>query len=482
MSDIQNIQVGGTSYSIKAPTVVDRGEGTTGALKFWTGTREEYDSLVTAGTVATDTLYNITDDAGEQPDVFPDQTGQAGKYLTTDGSDVSWGNAVDYKNLTNCILDIPQDIKLELNANRALVLKAGSKVYIPNGFESDGTTPKFDVVTIDTDIQQGNGHAQQDMYFYRNISSSRYITGLPIENCYSGATAPTEYNYMFWYDTANNLVKYYNNGTWITNYEYSLPICITTGDSATTITSIDQVFNGFGYVGLTYFALPNIKFLVPDGRNADGTLKNTEATTTKVSFVSLGQGNDAYSLLLVLNSSTISLTGRYINQETNPITTNTLWYRPSHNRNYISGSTPEFYRSTYISIGYVDRISNKLTNFRSKLPIRLVDYGDKAEVAQWSFPSGTYKDYTLGASGATYQMPADGWIYVRLNNITLLQLYSYLSGSETMASFDHSSTASYLASSLPVKKGMVASLSYSGGTPNNIILRFFYAEGEVPTS
>ena len=63
MSDIQNIQVGGTSYSIKAPSVVDNGAGTVGAVKFWTGTRAAYESLVSGGTVASDTLYYITDDA-----------------------------------------------------------------------------------------------------------------------------------------------------------------------------------------------------------------------------------------------------------------------------------------------------------------------------------------------------------------------------------------------------------------------------------
>lgn len=51
---------------------------------------------------------------------------------------------------TNRILEIPQDIKLELN-NGILTLKAGSKVYIPNGFESDGTTPHFNVNTTEND-------------------------------------------------------------------------------------------------------------------------------------------------------------------------------------------------------------------------------------------------------------------------------------------------------------------------------------------
>ena len=48
---------------------------------------------------------------------------------------------------TNRILEIPQNIKLELN-NGSLVRKAGSKFYIPNGFETDGITPKFDCVKL----------------------------------------------------------------------------------------------------------------------------------------------------------------------------------------------------------------------------------------------------------------------------------------------------------------------------------------------
>ena len=49
--------------------------------------------------------------------------------------------AVNYDNITNCITEIPQDIKLELN-NGTLTLKAGSKVY-----KLDGTS-----ITINTDV------------------------------------------------------------------------------------------------------------------------------------------------------------------------------------------------------------------------------------------------------------------------------------------------------------------------------------------
>jgi hypothetical protein len=46
--------------------------------------------------------------------------------------------------ITNCITSIPQDIKLELN-NGTLTLKAGSKVYMPNG------AGVFNIITMNVD-------------------------------------------------------------------------------------------------------------------------------------------------------------------------------------------------------------------------------------------------------------------------------------------------------------------------------------------
>ena len=196
--------------------------------------------------------------------------------------------AVNYTNITNCITEIPQDIKLELN-NGTLTLKAGSKVYVPNGFESDGTTPKFDVkiigqdltVTFDNTIQKGviispNNTMDHGNLAYHFISSS---------------TAPS-ISWGFWYDLTNNQIKWTNNGsTWISGY--SLPICIATGTNG-SVTSIDQVFNGFGYIGSTVFALPGVKGLIPNGRNDDGSLKNVEFSYTSVKTYTVSGTNTYY--------------------------------------------------------------------------------------------------------------------------------------------------------------------------------------------
>lgn len=101
---------------------------------------------------------------------------------------------------------------------------------------------------------------------------------------------------MFWYDTANNIIKLsIDTGSSWTG-QYSLPICIETSSSS-AITSIDQVFNGFGYIGNTIFALPGIKGRVPNGFSIDGKPNSIERTTTKVSTRNVGANQNSYGAI-----------------------------------------------------------------------------------------------------------------------------------------------------------------------------------------
>ena len=173
---------------------------------------------------------------------------------------------------TNRILEIPQDIKLELN-NGTLTLKAGSKVYVPNGpgvFDTY-TTQSDKVYTYTAD---GKWVVMSDGY--RNIDIREFT------KTFSGNTAPTGISgYNIWYDTANNYVKKTTDGgsTWFGGM--SLPFAIIT-ISGGAITSIDQVFNGFGYIGSTIFALPGVKVQTPNGKNEDGTYKTVIRTLDSV--------------------------------------------------------------------------------------------------------------------------------------------------------------------------------------------------------
>ena len=234
-----------------------------------------------------------------EKEYLPDQTGNSGKFLTTNGTTASWETAVDYDNITNCITEIPQDIKLELK-DGILTLKAGSKVYVPNGKNADGSN-KFDVKILSQDLQYKGFYSDTRTIVVKSDLSG--LDGLPASNMHSGNSIPTNTQYMFWYDTANNIIKLsIDTGSSWTG-QYSFPICVETSSSS-AITFIDQVFNGFGYIGSTVFALPGVKGLIPNGRNEDGSLKNIETTVNKVAVLTFTSNvNTPYNGRFLLNSS-----------------------------------------------------------------------------------------------------------------------------------------------------------------------------------
>ena len=194
----------------------------------------------------------------------------SGKEVTS--ADFFQSNLLNYT--TNRILEIPQDIKLEL-VDGTLTLKAGSKVYVPNEFEVDGTTPKFDVVTIENDVQLlsslTSAYADGDYSWRYTKDLNKIQGGTNVLKQIQSQTYDSSAQYCMFYDTTNNIIKYTTDSgaTWESGY--SLPFCLSQLKSGKGLTSIDQIFNGFGYIGSTVFALPGVKVQIPNGRNEDGT-------------------------------------------------------------------------------------------------------------------------------------------------------------------------------------------------------------------
>ena len=194
----------------------------------------------------------------------------------------SSANLADIQNkITNCITKIPQDIKLELS-DGTLTLKAGSIVYRGNG----------QAITIAQDISM-TYPANATILVCASVSAPS-LQGRLIANCFSGNADPQTPNSIY-YDTSANIVKFYpsSGGTGI---EVSLPIAICTATGQ--ITSIDQVFNGFGFIGKTIFALPGVEGLIPNGFNSDGTLNNIQAKSVSLKRMSDTQENRAESNLV----------------------------------------------------------------------------------------------------------------------------------------------------------------------------------------
>lgn len=272
--------------------------------------------------------------------------------------------------ITNCILNVPQNIDLSLE-NGVLKLKAGSTVYVPNGV---GVYNKNTLVSDDVFQLQNFGQSKgvlvyglQDDYF-------------PFERTWAGPTEPTNLtgNTHIWYDTANNVIKYTSNaGTTWNTYNISLPIAVVSMDSSGTITSIDQVFDGFGFIGNTVFSLPGLQVAVPNGINEDGTLNNNVFTTDEV-FTTSTVGN-------VLNAIGLYTTGignrmgYYVvdvYSDMINLNKNGFYYVVSENKIYSWTGNQGIIYDKFVIVCYANNVSNKITDLKTKYAFRAVDYNE----------------------------------------------------------------------------------------------------------
>ena len=265
--------------------------------------------------------------------------------------------------ITNCITEIPQDIKLELN-DGVLTLKAGSKVYVPNGKNADDT-PRFDEVITENDIKFT--YADGNTYVAYLKDSGKNMGVNTLSTCISGET-DTGSAWHLWYDTKSNKINRYN-GTTLSEANCSFPICIYSGE--TKITSIQQVFNGFGYIGSTVFALPNVKCLIPNGRNADGTLNNIEYTINKVLVKDASTRQQDDYFFIDTNNWFSNWSKLYYFIDNYPTPRTSKWYLvydTQKNRFYISDDGGDYYIKQICILG---EYGKGLSYFSTKLPITL---------------------------------------------------------------------------------------------------------------
>lgn len=260
--------------------------------------------------------------------------------------------------ITNCLLEVPQRIKLELN-NGTLTLKAGSEVIVPNGFEEDGITPRFDYVTVESDISYSgtiNTSASRKSIWSLVASDTSFTSEVALEerqleNIQSGTSTPS--TAIQYYNTNENLI--YFSGT-TTQRKSSLPICMVTIDSAGVIVSLDQTFNGMGYIGSTVWVDKGVKGLIPNGRNEDGTLKNIEWTSSKI-YLS-GNSNPNINFCDII----YDLTGDRVNKAG-------MRYNISED-GYIYNNLGEL--RVVLPLGTYSSDSNdNITSFQPKLPVNL---------------------------------------------------------------------------------------------------------------
>lgn len=274
--------------------------------------------------------------------------------------------------LTNCLLEIPQRIKLEL-ADGVLTLKAGSTVVVPNGannFEHKSSTSDISRSTFAT--QSG-----KNIYIELVVNSSTLVpAGLSWStnsNTTVGTTAPTS---GVFYDTANNIIGNYTSGSRVD--VRSFPIALVTMENGVVV-SIDQVFNGFGCFGSIVWLDKGVKALIPNRLNEDGTLKNIEVTSTQFSFAQVSAGDTRKLPFFINQNGVIAMRlGVYREQDTMPNDdTYLVWFDTNSNlmkRSSDGGAT--WQNMTLCHLGYYQQANSSIHTLETKKPFRAVEKYD----------------------------------------------------------------------------------------------------------
>ena len=213
---------------------------------------------------------------------------------------------------TNCLTYTPKNINLELN-NGTLTLKAGSKVYVPNGKNTDGSL-KFDEVVIESDLSYNYSEYTYTGFACYDKESHNLVVDLVTTD-----STVSSGNYLY-YDTANNVLQQIDS-TGAVYDKLSFPIGIISMTAGIGVTSIDQIFDWCGYIGSTAFVLPKVKGLIPNGFNADGTYKSIEVEISGVKVASFSSQTGTYGFVIGSNNKMYVGAGWYHDTKNNVIRT-----------------------------------------------------------------------------------------------------------------------------------------------------------------
>lgn len=424
-------------------------------LKFNKMSTAKYNELKEAGQLVENEFY-ITPDGGTIPEVNTDTNQQV---LSNDGTNLSWRNEqVGYNQITNCITEIPQDIKLEIN-NGTITLKAGSKVYNGNGV----------LKTTTTDISSINANYDGQVLIVLSKDFDVLLTGFVPGETVSELPTSTA-SFKIYYNTTDKKCYLDTTDGW---QECSLPIALGTSTVSSWV-SIDQVFNGFGFVGSTIFALTGVKGLSPNGNDSLTGIKKNNIISIE-NILTYTCPNITANVILDLYANKIAINSQAFDKPT----TDLIFFDEINNYNYAGLGI-----SNDIWVGSARIENGKIVLFNPKHPISLIDKNDSSWVAQQAMPSKKYINLELGISGTVYTAVANGYIQLVKQATAANQYLVAYDTNLPSTTVDENTIAIKWSTSgvndvlyFPVRKGQQFIIGYTFGG-QTIAFRLIFAQGE----
>ena len=424
-------------------------------LKFNKMSTAKYNELKEAGQLVENEFY-ITPDGGTIPEV---NTNTNQQVLSNDGTNLSWRNEqLGYNQITNCITEIPQDIKLEIN-NGTITLKAGSKVYNGNGV----------LKTTTTDISSINANYDGQVLIALSKDFDVLLTGFVPGETVSELPTSTA-SFKIYYNTTDKKCYLDTTDGW---QECSLPIALGTSTVSSWV-SIDQVFNGFGFVGSTIFALTGVKGLSPNGNDSLTGIKKNNIISIE-NILTYTCPNITANVILDLYANKIAINSQAFDKPT----TDLIFFDEINNYNYAGLGI-----SNDIWVGSARIENGKIVLFNPKHPISLIDKNDSSWVAQQAMPSKKYINLELGISGTVYTAVANGYIQLVKQATAANQYLVAYDTNLPSTTVDENTIAIKWSTSgvndvlyFPVRKGQQFIIGYTFGG-QTIAFRLIFAQGE----
>ena len=363
--------------------------------------------------------------------------------------------------VTNCVLESPRKINVEINSDGQLVLKAGSVVVYP-----DSATKTFKEYTTTRDyVSTGFNNRQQTLLLNMQGGEESWGTldGIAAELYCSSTTPVISGQYAVWLNLETFETKYTNNsGSSWQSIRYSMPFVIATC-SASAYTSIDSVLDNFTFFGTYLMVRDDVKVLAPSGRNQDGTLNNKLITSVMSGHNYNFNGTTDAHLLL----------GNDDNSDNGGVICAAYYdYSYNNEKNTIQLIDTEY---TCALCGEMKIVNSRITYLKEDEAIKLLNI---QQVTHAGMPSNSVQVLSWPSSGSVFTAPADGYYHARgysqtsaWTSLSLDNIEGKLGSQEVVAGIAGSGLSVYL----PAAKGQRVSLHYEnlGDWPTNNVYREF---------
>lgn len=234
--------------------------------------------------------------------------------------------------------------------------------------------------------------------------------------------------------------------------------------------------------GSTVTVKQGLRVLIPNGRNADNSLNNIEYIIEE-DLSKTYTNSTTYNAFLILQIEPNGI-AQYLPPQSSVLRGKTsdipqnfsgIYFDTDANTSYTYTNGIANNINTVIIASAINNPGN--ISLETYYPVELLKRTDFSELAGLSAPSGEFIEYTLLASGKSYEAPANGYFY--LNKVAGIQnayatMYSGGIGKQGVGL----NTTSNVLVSIYCEKGASCIVNYNAtGTTN--LFRFIPAKGEI---